>query len=273
MTDFNKVEAYYSAFNEWDRLDAPSGRLEFELTMDAIKSVLSDGNKVLDLGGGPGRYTLELAKFGYEMHLADISDVLLDQARARVAEFGLSNVKSINKVNAMDLSIYESESFDVVLLMGPLYHLTDQEERIACISEVYRVLKPEGIVLASYIPRLSGAIGIIDRAFNAPKQVDVKNLSKVFEEGIFNNNATRGFQEGYYPTTMELNRLFESIGFKQNRIRSVRGFGFNREEQILGLKDENRDLYDLMIRLINETAEDPGIIDTCAHALYVGSKA
>ena len=62
MTDFEKVKSYYSVFNEWGRLDAPEGRLEFELTMPIITNHLPQKAEILDLGGGPGRYSIELAK-------------------------------------------------------------------------------------------------------------------------------------------------------------------------------------------------------------------
>lgn len=272
MTDFSKVKSYYTQFNEWSRLDAPSGQLEFELTKKIIMKYLNDDDKILDLGGGPGRYTIELAKLGYMMSLADKSKELLNQARAKIDKLALTNVEAINEVNAIDLSIYDDDSFDVVLLMGPLYHLTKYDERIRCLKEVHRILKQNGLIIASYIPYLSGTIGIIDRFFYAPSHVGKENLKQVFDSGVFINKDTKGFQEGYYPSTRELEELTHSIGFKKECIRSIRGFGFNREEEILKLKDNNEEMYNSIINLIDKTAEESAIIETCAHALYVGRK-
>ena len=154
MTDFEKVKSYYSVFNEWGRFDAPEGKLEFELVLSIITSQLSQNSEILDLGGGPGRYTIELAKLGHILHLADLSQTLLDVAKQKIDEFGIGNVKSINQVNAVDLSVYADSSFDAILLMGPLYHLTDEAERVACIQEVKRVLKPSGLVFATFFPYL-----------------------------------------------------------------------------------------------------------------------
>lgn len=272
MTDFNKVKHYYSVFDEWARLDTPSGKLEFELTKSIILEHLKSDDKVLDLGGGPGRYTIEFAQQGFEMHLADLSEELLLTAKSKIKEYNVQNVKSITKVNAIDLSVYEDETFDVVLLMGPLYHLTIEDERNRCINEVNRVLKQDGTVIAAYIPYLSGAIGIADRLFFAPSHVSYNNLEVVFSDRTFKNNSTRGFQEGYYPKTEEVVELFANNGFKKDYIRSVRGFGFGKEENIYKLKDENVELYDLMIRLINSSASDAAIVETCAHAVYIGKK-
>ena len=195
MTDFEKVKSYYSVFDEWGRLDAPEGKLEFELTMPLITSYLPQNVEILDLGGGPGRYTIELAKLGHSLHLADLSQTLLDAAKKRIEELEIKNVKSIKQVNAVDLNIYSDASFDAVLLMGPLYHLADETERRSCIMEVKRVLKPKGLVFATFIPYLSGAIGVTGRMYLTPNQVSVDTLKRVFEHGVFNNNANRGFQE------------------------------------------------------------------------------
>jgi len=272
MTDFEKVKSYYSVFNEWGRLDAPEGKLELELTMPLITSRLPPNAEILDLGGGPGRYTIELAKLGHMLHLADLSQTLLDVAKKHIDELDIKNVKSINQVNAVDLSIYSDASFDTVLILGPLYHLADEAERRSCIMEVKRVLKPNGLVFAAFIPYLSGAIGVAGRMFYFPDQVSVDTLKRVFEHGIFNNNANRGFQEGYYPTSDEIVSLFGENGFSKVGLRSIRGWGSSREEQIYKLKDENPEKYEIVINLLNKTSDDPSIIEMCSHAIYIGRK-
>ena len=272
MTDFEKVTAYYDVFNEWGRLDAPEGRLEFEICMPIITKHLFQNAEVLDLGGGPGRYTIELAKMGFTLHLADLSQTLLNQAKTKIDELGLKNIKSITQVNATDLSNYPSYSFDAVLLFGPLYHLTNENERLSCVKEVQRVLKPQGLVFASYIPYLTGAIGVAAWMFYFSDQVSVETLNRVFANGIFNNNANRGFQEGYYPPSDEIVSLFSQNGFSKVLLRSIRGWGHTREEQIYKLKEENPQKYEAVIDLINKTANDPSIIEMCSHAIYIGKK-
>ena len=273
MTDFNKVSSYYNLFDEWGRLEAPEGRLEFDLCLPIIKNHLRDKSEILDLGGGPGRYTIELAKSGHILHLADLSQTLLDQAKEKIDGLRIDTVKSIRQVNATDLSAYDDCSFDAVLLFGPLYHLTNADERISCVKEVGRVLKPKGLVFVNFIPRLSGAVGAAARMFNFPDQVNIETLTRVFNEGIFNNNANRGFQEGYYPASNEIESLFVNNGFSKVLLRSIRGWGSRYTEQIYKLKNENFQEYEKIIELINKTADDPSIIETCSHALYIGQKA
>jgi ubiquinone/menaquinone biosynthesis C-methylase UbiE len=272
MTDFEKIISYYAKFNEWERLNTFEGKLEYDLCIPIILKNLPKNAEILDLGGGPGRYTLELAKRGYLVHLADLSNELLEQARTKINELGVKNVKSITQVNAVDLNCYEDRYFDVVLLLGPLYHLTNEDERNRCVKEVNRVLKNNGIVMASFIPYLSGAIGVAGRMFNFPDQVDIETLKRVFLNGIFNNKANRGFQEGYYPPSKEIIQLFSDNGFSKISLRSIRGWGNGREAEIYKIQEKDIVLFNAIIDIINRTSDDPAIIETCSHAFYIGRK-
>ena len=272
MTDFDKIKSYYHTFNEWERLISSEGKLEYDLCFPLITKYLNPNSTILDLGGGPGRYTIALAKAGYTMHLADLSPTLLEQAKIKIHESGIKHVRSITQLNATDLSAYSDSIFDAVLLFGPLYHLTTEEERLACLNEVHRVLKTDGLVFASFIPYMSGAIGVAERLFRAPNQVSVQTLNQVFEQGIFNNNASEGFQEGYYPSSDEVIRLFQRTGFSNLLLRSIRGWGSGREEEIYHLKEKDPEMFEAVINLINKTAAYPSVIEMCSHALFIGSK-
>lgn len=272
VTDFEKIKSYYAVFDEQHRLDKAEGRLEFEIALNLVLKYLDKTFEVLDLGGGAGKYSFELAKRGYKVTLADLSDRLLKQARDEIENKQLPKLQSIDLVNAVDLSCYKNNSFDSVIIFGPLYHLLESDERQMCISEVSRILKPNGIVFASFIPYLSGAVGVVDRALYFPDQVDGDNLSFVFKSGKFKNNANRGFQEGYYPTSDEIVELFKKNGFSKIMMRSIRGFGYTREEKLFELLEKDKKLFKNMIDLINRTSSDPAIIETCGHAIYIGKK-
>jgi len=281
MTNFEKVKSCYAVYNEWGRLDTPNGKLEFELALSIITSHLSQKAEILDLGGGPGRYTIELAKLGHILHLADLSQDLLDVAIQKIDEFGIGNVKTVDQVNAVDLSIYADSSFDAVLLMGPLYHLTYEVERFACIQEVKRVLKPSGLVFATFLPYLLGAIDVVERMYITPGKVNAETLNRVFEHGVYNNLSDRGWQEAYFPKSDEVESLFNNNGFSKVLLRSICGWGVTKPvfgegatkaEEIHKLKNENPEMHKTVIALINKTANDSSIIDMCGHAIYVGRK-
>ncbi len=271
MTDFYRIKNYYKEFNEKDRLiNDNSGRLEYEMTFKILEQYLPSDAEILDLGGAAGVYTFPLSKKGYKMHLADLSEELIEQAKNEKEQGNYENVLSCEVVNAIDLSKYENEKFDVVLLFGPLYHLLEEIERNKCIQEVNRVLKKDGLVFASFIPYLSGSIAIVDRYFRHPEQVDIENLKTVFESGKFSNNVTSGFQEGYYPTSKEIENLFESNGFEKQKVLSIRGFGYEKEDKLYNINDKV--MFDEIIKLISKTAEDTSIVETCGHAMYIGKK-
>lgn len=271
MTDFEKVKKYYSEFDEKNRLTKDySGRFEYEMTMKILKKYLPSKATILDLGGAAGTYTIPLAKKGYEMYLADLSEKLINQAKEQIEKENIEKVKSCDIVNAIDLSIYENEQSDVVLLFGPLYHLLTIEEREKSIKEINRVLKKGGLVFASFIPYLAGSIAIIDRYIRHPEQVDINSLVKVFNTGEFNNTSNKGFQEGSYIKSEEIVKLFENNNFEKEDILSIRGFGYEKEEKLYNIKD--KEMFKTIIELIQATANQKEIIETCGHAMYIGSK-
>lgn len=271
MTDFEKIKEYYKNFDEDNRLIRDnSGKLEYEMTMKKLKEYLPQTGTILDLGGATGVYTFLLAKQSYKMYLADLSSDLIAKAKERMLKENNSNIISIDVVNAIDLSIYNDEQFDVVLLFGPLYHLLDANERNQCIKEVNRVLKKGGLVLASFIPYLSGSIAIVDRFFRHKEQVNVSNLKETFKSGKFKNLDKHGFQEGYYPTSREIEELFSENEITKLAIFSIRGFGYGKEDEIYNIKDKN--MFNEIMNLIEETSFCPEIIELCGHAMFVGKK-
>ena len=285
MTDFEKIKNYYKHFDEKNRLQSDnSGKLEFLMTMSVLEKYLpavgakkpecaiADGAEfsILDLGGGAGVYAFPLAERGYKVTLADLSETLLAQAKNKKEEDNVPNLISCDQINATDLSYYNDNSFDVVLLFGPLYHLLENSERSACIKEIHRVLKPGGKVFASFIPYLSGSIALLSRFYWRPEQVDINTLCEVFKSGQFKNLSDSGFQEGYYPTSEEIENLFDANGFEKIVLRSIRGFGYGKEDMIY--KFENTPDFDKIIGLINDTAADKSIVEMCGHAIYVGRK-
>jgi len=154
------IKEYYTAgvHQEWKRLVKDAyHRLEFETTLHYLWKYLPEKGLVLDAGGGPGRYTIELARRGYQVVLSDLTPANLDFARRKIKKTSVqANVKDLVACSITDLSCFASSTFDAVLCSGgPLSHVLDPVERDRAISELIRVAKPGAPLFISVIGRLS----------------------------------------------------------------------------------------------------------------------
>lgn len=265
-TNLDKIRAYYASFDEWGRLDTPEGTRELAHALEILTDKLAPGARVLDLGGGPGRYAIELAKRGCRVVLADLSPELLEVARRRVTEAGLPGVESFDAVNATDLGRYADGSFDAVIAFGPFYHLVAEAERRRAVAEIRRVLVSHGRAFIAFIPRLSGLIALIDRAATKAAQVPDAVLRTAADMGAFSNPTTSGFQEGYYPLPDEIEQLFIVSGFSIEDMLSLKSIANDRAGQLARLEPPVRAEVE---RLARALCRRPEIIATCGHALLV----
>ena len=137
---------YYNKFNEDKRLIRRHGIVEYTTTMKYILDILKDMNnpKIIDVGAGTGKYSIELANLGY-----DVTAIELVKHNLRQIEKKSSKVKTYEG-NALDLSIFKDNTFDLVLLFGPLYHLISKEEKIKALKEAKRITKVNGFIMISY---------------------------------------------------------------------------------------------------------------------------
>src|SRR5690349_19510823 len=135
-----RIRAHYQTYatEELERLAKDRyARIEFEITWRFIADLVPPGARVLDAGSGPGRYAVALAQAGHTVSLLDLSPHCLELAEewARVAEV-TERFEALEEGDVRDLSRWPDASFDAVLLLGPLYHLLEAEERTRCVREV-----------------------------------------------------------------------------------------------------------------------------------------
>lgn len=136
--EFEQINRTYDIFDEEHRLCSKAARVEFLTTVKYIEKYLKPGMKILDIGAGAGEYSLYFAEKGYEVSALELAD-------SNIAAFA-KRIKPEHKVeliqgNAVDLSAYPDERFDIVLMFGPLYHLHNEENRQKAIAEAKRVAK------------------------------------------------------------------------------------------------------------------------------------
>ena len=145
----NYLEEYYNNYDEEGRLLSRHGQVEYLTTMRYIEECLegiSDPG-VLEVGAGTGRYSVTLAKQGIRMTAVELIEHNLEILRSK-----LDGTESIATVqgNALDLSLFSDHSFDLTMLLGPMYHLYSREEQLKALSEAVRVTKPGGYILVAY---------------------------------------------------------------------------------------------------------------------------
>lgn len=140
---------------EWTRFDRQP--IEFLITQHVLDQYIHPGDSVLDLGGGPGRYALRYAQRGCPVTLVDLSDGNIELAKIKVAEANLS-VQALQG-NALEAdSLLAGQQFDHVLLMGPLYHLLDEKDRVRAVQNALSLLRPGGRLYVSFLLMFSGMI-------------------------------------------------------------------------------------------------------------------
>ena len=271
------VERFYdtNAEREWERLAfkrEPHHWIEYQVGMQILEKYLPPAPaRVLDAGSGPGRYAIALAQRGYRVTLFDISGGSLELARRNVAEAGVGDrVEGYEQGAASDLGRFADEGFDAVLVMGPLYHLIDEGERLAAVRESLRVLKAGGIVVASIINHLgvarSGVIEFPDW-YNDAECLNIVGsyINRVPQDGI------GGFTEAYFAHPLELRRWYEEAGAETISMAAQEGVAGGLRDGCRRLA-ENRTAWQHFVRIVLATCEDPTILGGSEHTLYIGRK-
>ena len=151
------IRSHYDAdpLKEWDRLQKRTPYEKY-ITTHMMDRYIQPGSRILDIGGGPGQYSIHYARQGHTMTLLDLSDENVRFAKKKARQYGVK-ITAVQG-DATDLSRFPDNSFDTVFLMGPLYHLLTEESRIRAIQEAKRVLKPGGYLFSSFILMFGGVI-------------------------------------------------------------------------------------------------------------------
>lgn len=147
MERINILNSYYLQKDEDSRLLSKSGSVELITTLNYIEKYLKQGMKILDIGAGTGRYSHYFANKGYEVDAIELIDCNIEKFKKSVTD----NEKiTIIKDDAVNLSNVESNRYDITLLLGPMYHLFDEKEKIAALSEAIRTTKKGGVIFVAY---------------------------------------------------------------------------------------------------------------------------
>jgi S-adenosylmethionine-dependent methyltransferase len=252
---------------EWQRLDRH--RTEFAVTLRVMGDYLpAPPARVLDVGGGPGRYAIELVKRGYEVTLFDLSAACLQMARARAAAAG-ATLAEVAHGTATDLGRYADGAFDSVLLMGPLYHLLEDGQRRQALAEAVRVLRPRGSLFAAFVTRHAV---LRWAAVNDPlwPLQNPQDLASILETGVLPPHGTPGSGfVAWLARPDEVEPLLSGAGLELLALLGVEGLVSMIEEVVNALRGE---AWDFWVDLNYRVATDPSIHGGVEHLLAVGAK-
>jgi SAM-dependent methyltransferase len=255
---------------EWQRLDAPLCQIEFASTLRLIEKYFPAIGRVCDIGGGPGRYTVELARRGYQVTLVEMSEGILNRARVAVREAAVS-AEQIICGDACELTTLPSQQFDAGLLLGPLYHLVDRPRRLSALAELRRVLKPGGVAIAAYLNSwgiLRGGVSDFPERY-----ADADFIQSLLGEKAFRGSASLpGFTECYWTIPDAAVGEVREAGFELISYCGAEGFAGGLRPLVERVAAEQPAAFQNIVSMAVRTSELPQYRDATDHLLLVVHK-
>lgn len=265
------IHAYYERGREVERLSHGAGKLEFARTCEIILRCLPAAPAVvLDVGGGPGEYACWLAREGHEVHLTDPIPLHVEQAREASAGQTGYPIASCELGDARRLA-QADQSMDVVLLLGPLYHLTERSDRVMALQEARRVLRPGGHVIAAAISRFASTLDGAFRGFiHDPEFAEIVRRDLADGQHRNPNHRPGYFTTAYFHHADELKAELEEAGLSCEATLAVEGFGW----LLPGLDEvwSDSDRRETLLSAIRSLEAEPTMLGVSAHLIAIGRK-
>ncbi|HEY95009.1 MAG TPA: class I SAM-dependent methyltransferase [Dehalococcoidia bacterium] len=269
IDDVSDIRSFYdrNVENEHSRLERHP--VERDVTWRFLDKYLPPTGKILDIGAGTGVYTVPLARKGYSVTAVDFSPNLIERCKDRIRELGLRNRVRCLVADARDLSEVTDTEYDAVLIMGPLYHLVEEEDRKTALKEVHNRMKPGGIIFSAFISRYgfwSDVMHTIPHYIEY--QDDVRSVLEGGKDLDLPSWGPGGFR-AYFATVPEIDSLHEQQGFETLAVAGVEPAGIAADDQYKKLTDNQRVLW---LDLMFEISTEPSLAGASCHILYIGKR-
>ena len=254
-----ELEQYYNKFCEEKRLGRRHGQVEYFITMKYIRQYLENMHQpcIIDIGAGTGRYSVQLAEEGY-----DVTAVELVKYNLGILKSKKSGVKAYQG-NALRLSRFADESFDMALLFGPMYHLYTMEEKVQALKEAARVTKAGGYILAAYCMNEYSVLTYGFRDGNVKACLKDGRLTKEF------HCASQPKDLYDYVRLEDIDRIDQAAGLKRLKIIAPDGPA-NYMRQTLHEMDE--ETFALFLEYQASVCERPELLGASAHTVDILQK-
>ncbi len=266
-----EIKQHYNEIEEKDRLSAGVGLLEKDRTRQIISRYLSGKNlKILDVGGAAGVYAFWLAELAHQVHLSDLSPKHIEQA-TRINSTVKNKLVTISEGDARDLKKHPDQSADDILLLGPLYHLVDKNERLKALKECFRVLKQKGRLFAAGINRYASLYDGLSRGL-----IDDAYFREILEQDLKNGQHRNPKNHPEYFTTTifqlhsEMEDEIKTAGFKVLNTLPVEGPLWMVQNFDQRWRNEERRAQ--LLYLLNLIEEDEATLLMTHHYIVVAEK-
>jgi len=260
------VRTYYERGDEADRLVGgfPAGPLELARTQELIVRHLAGSPlDVLDVGGGPGRYAAWLHGLGHRVHLVDPVELHLRQAGAIApgVTVELGDARALTQADA---------SVDVVLLLGPLYHLPERTDRLRALGEARRVLRPGGVLFAAAISRYAALFDTLVR-LDRLHDPDVRaTVEAGLRAGAFEGDRGGLFTHAYFHHPDELGDELAEAGFTGTEVFNIEGPGFLVADIAERWADPAR--REVLLAAARLVEQEPSLMGASSHLMAVATR-
>jgi ubiquinone/menaquinone biosynthesis C-methylase UbiE len=267
---------FYDAYGEreWLRLEAKAyGRLQAVIHRDFLREYVRPGQRVLDAGCGPGRFTMELVRLGARPVALDTSAIQLRMARDRCHEAGVEDQVEFLEGDIVDLTAFDDGSFDAVVCFGgPLSYVFDQRQMAA--GELVRVTRPGGFLLVSAMSRFGATCNVVRRAtLEILRDPVAGHVEAVLGHGDLSGMTSRVSGRQHPPmhlyTSDELAELFQPC-----EVLAVAGSNVTAVEGDPLLEDVAADAaaWSTTVEIERRLCRQPGLVDTGSHLIVVARR-
>ena len=254
------LRSFYDDIDEDSRLNrSRQGQLEYITTMNYIHRYAKTGAKILEIGAGTGRYSIALAKEGYNVTAVELVETNLEVLKNN--SVGIENIISYQG-DALSLDRFEDNQFDITLLFGPMYHLYDKKEVHKALDEAIRVTKKGGIILTAFL----SVYAIMNN--NYLKETLAAGIEMNFDD----NYKVKHFEDQLFTgyDIVEFEQLFESHNTKYLTTAAVDNI-LETAERRTDFKMSDAD-FELFVKYHLATCEKRELLGSSSHLLYICKK-